>query len=102
DDARQRVSDLQAKLDQASVNNAALLRPETSGVRVLDRATPPSENSIKRLLVEAGAVGFLLGLLVLVAGVLALTLLDTTFRRPEEVNQLLDLRPVGSIPKVSG
>jgi len=100
DDARQRVSDLQSKLDKASVDNAALLRPDTSGIRVLDHAAPPAQNSIKKLLIEAGVVGLVLGLVIMVVGVLVLTLLDTTFRQPEEVEQLLDLRPVGTVPKL--
>jgi uncharacterized protein involved in exopolysaccharide biosynthesis len=101
DQARQRVSDLQAKLDQASLDNEALLRPDTSGVRVLDYAAPPAQNSIKRLLLEAGAVSLLLGLLVMFLGVLVVTLLDSTIRRPDEVEQFLDLRPVGSVPNLT-
>jgi len=100
DDARQRVTDLQSKLDQASVDNAALLRPDTSGIRVLDKAEPPPPNSIKKLLLEAAVVGVVLGLVIMVIGVLLLTLLDSTIRQPEEVEQLLDLRPVGTVPRL--
>jgi len=35
-----------------------------------------------------------------VVGVLILTLLDSTFRQPEEVEQLLGLRPVATVPKL--
>jgi polysaccharide biosynthesis transport protein len=101
DDARQRVSALQSKLDEASLDMAALGRKDTSGIRVLDQAAPPAQNSIKRLLLEAGAVSLLLGLLVMAVGIMVLTLLDSTFRQPEEVEQFLDLRPVGSVPQLT-
>jgi capsular polysaccharide biosynthesis protein len=38
---------------------------------------------------------------ILVVGILLLTLVDNTFRRPEEVEQALDLRPVGTVPRLS-
>lgn len=100
DSAKQRYDDLRAKLDQASVNDAALARPDTSGIRVLDRAGAPARSSIRKLVLEAGGVGLVVSLLLVVVGVLALTLVDNTFRWPEEIEQALDLRPVGTVPRL--
>lgn len=101
DDARNRYTQLQSKLDQSRVDQAALARSDTSGIRVLDKAEVPRRNSIKRMLLLAGGVGAALGLVVMVVGVLVLTLTDSTFRRPEELQQVLDLRPVGSVPRIN-
>jgi len=38
---------------------------------------------------------------IVVVGVLVLTWTDSTIRRPQEVEALLDLRPVGSVPRVT-
>jgi uncharacterized protein involved in exopolysaccharide biosynthesis len=101
ENARQRYDELQGRLDQSTINHAALSRPDTSGMRVLDKAEIPGRNSVKRLMLAAGVVGALLALVILVVGILLLTLVDNTFRRPEEVEQALDLRPVGTVPRLS-
>ncbi len=67
---------------------------------MLDKAEIPGRNSVKRLMLAAGVVGALLALVILVVGILLLTLVDNTFRRPEEVEQALDLRPVGTVPRL--
>ena len=102
DSLRQQYQDLISKQDEASQNRAALTQVGLSGIRVLDKAVPPgSPSSMKRLAIEGAAIGLGLALLILVAGILLLTLVDSTLRRPEDVEQVLDLRPVGTVPKLN-
>jgi uncharacterized protein involved in exopolysaccharide biosynthesis len=101
DAAHQRLQAVQDKLDQARLNRVAVDQSGVNGLRVLDRALPPtSPSSVKRVALEAAGVGLVLGLLIVVAGVLVLTWMDSTIRRPQEVEAILDLRPVGSVPRV--
>jgi uncharacterized protein involved in exopolysaccharide biosynthesis len=98
---RTRYQDLMSKRDQAQQDQAALTQVGLGGIRVLDKATAPgAASSGKRLAIEAGAVGLGLSLVIVVAGILLLTLIDSTVRRPEEVEQVLDLRFVGSVPRL--
>jgi uncharacterized protein involved in exopolysaccharide biosynthesis len=102
DAAHQRMQSIQDKLDQAKLNRVALDQSGVNGLRVLDRAEPPSNSSsFRRTLIGGGVVGLILATLIIVVGVLALTWTDSTIRRPQEVEALLDLRPVGSVPRVS-
>jgi uncharacterized protein involved in exopolysaccharide biosynthesis len=102
DAAHQRTQSVLDKLDQARLNRVALDQSGTAGVRVLDKAeTPTQPSSIKKVVLQAAGVGLVLAVLILVVGVLALTWLDSTIRRPQEVETILDLRPVGSVPRVS-
>jgi uncharacterized protein involved in exopolysaccharide biosynthesis len=102
DAAHQRTQSVLDKLDQARLDRVALDQSGTSGVRVLDKAeTPTSPSSSKKVVLEAVGVGLVLAVLILVVGVLALTWLDSTIRGPQEVETILDLRPVGSVPRVS-
>lgn len=102
DAAHQRTQSVLDKLDQARLNRIALDQSGTAGVRVLDKAEIPSQpSSIKKVVLQAVGVGLVLAVLILVVGVLALTWLDSTIRRPQEVETILDLRPVGSVPRVS-
>lgn len=102
DAARQRSAELQSKLDQAKINRSGLTQPSLSGVRVLDRAEVPTRaSSIRKLALQAGAVALGLAVLIMVAGVLALTVADSTLRRPDEVEQVLALRPIGTVPRLS-
>jgi uncharacterized protein involved in exopolysaccharide biosynthesis len=102
DAAHQRQQSVLDKLDQARLNRVALDQSGTAGVRVLDKAeTPTQASSIKKVVFEAVGVGLVLAVLILVVGVLLLTWLDSTIRRPQEVETILDLRPVGSVPRVS-
>jgi uncharacterized protein involved in exopolysaccharide biosynthesis len=102
DSLQQRRNELQAKLDQAKVSQAGLSQPGVSGMRVLDKAeTPTRASSIHSVAFQAAAIGLSLALLILIGGVLLLTLIDSTLRRPEEVEQALDLRPVGTVPRLS-
>ncbi len=102
DAAHQRLQSVQDKLDQARLNRAALDQSGVSGIRVLDKAeTPTQPSSIKKVVLQAFGIGLVLAVLILVVGVLALTWLDSTIRRPQEVETILDLRPVGSVPRVS-
>jgi uncharacterized protein involved in exopolysaccharide biosynthesis len=102
DAAQQRMNDLQSKLDQAKVSLAGLSQPAVSGMRVLDRAEIPTRaSSVRNVALQAGAVGLSLALLILIGGILLLTLIDSTLRRPEEVERVLDLKPVGTIPRLT-
>jgi uncharacterized protein involved in exopolysaccharide biosynthesis len=101
--ARQRYEGLLDKLDQAQISAASVSAPGASGYRVLDAAQVPSGSTLsKTALVQALGLGLGLGLLVLVAGLVVLTVSDTTLRRPEDVEQALGLRLVGSVPRVWG
>jgi capsular polysaccharide biosynthesis protein len=96
------MNDLQSKLDQAKVSLAGLSQPAVSGMRVLDRAEIPTRaSSVRNVALQAGAVGLSLALLILIGGILLLTLIDSTLRRPEEVERVLDLKPVGTIPRLT-
>jgi uncharacterized protein involved in exopolysaccharide biosynthesis len=102
DAARQRYTDLQSKLDQAKVNASGLDQPSVSGIRTLDKAEVPTKaSSVKTVALQAAAAGLGLAVLILVAGVLVLTMVDSTVRRPEEVEQVLALRPVGTVPRLN-
>jgi uncharacterized protein involved in exopolysaccharide biosynthesis len=101
DGLRSRYQDLVSKRDQAEQNRTALTQVGLSGIRVLDKAIPPtSASSLRKLAIEAAAVGLGLSVAILVAGILLLTLIDSTVRRPEEVEQVLDLRFVGTVPRL--
>jgi uncharacterized protein involved in exopolysaccharide biosynthesis len=102
DAAHQRQQSVLDKLDSARLNRVALDQSGTAGVRVLDKAeTPTQASSVKKVVIQAVGVGAVLAVLILVVGVLLLTWLDSTIRRPQEVETILDLRPVGSVPRVS-
>jgi uncharacterized protein involved in exopolysaccharide biosynthesis len=102
DQARQRFNDLQSKLDQAKVTRAGLTQASVSGIRTLDKAEVPTRaSSVKKVALQAAGAGLGLALLIVVAGVLILTLVDSTVRRPEEVEEVLALRPVGTVPRLS-
>jgi uncharacterized protein involved in exopolysaccharide biosynthesis len=102
DAAHQRTNSVLDKLDQARLNRVALDRSGTAGTRVLDKAEIPTQRaSMKKVVLEGVGVGLVLAVLIVVVGVLALTWLDSTIRRPQEVETILDLRPVGSVPRVS-
>lgn len=99
--AKQAVTDMQSKIDNARLLQAGLSAPGASGMRLLDPAIVPAPGGTnKRLLVQAFGAGLGVGLVVLVLGLLALTLTDTTLRRPDEVEPALGLRLVGSIPRL--
>jgi uncharacterized protein involved in exopolysaccharide biosynthesis len=101
DGLRTRYQDLLSKRDQADQNRTALTQVGLSGIRVLDKALPPtSATSGKKLAIEGGAVGLGLAIVILVVGILLLTLIDSTVRKPEEVEQVLDLRLVGTVPRL--
>lgn len=101
DAAHQRLLTVQDKLDQARLNRVALDQTGVNGLRILDRAEQPtSPSSIKKVALEATGVGLVLATLIVVVGVLVLTWMDSTIRRPQEVEDVLDLRPVGSVPRV--
>lgn len=103
DAAHQRQQTIQDKLDQARLNRVALDQTGVNGIRVLDRAEPPtsSGSSFRKVAMTSAAVGVILAVVIVVAGVLVLTWTDSTIRRPQEVEALLDLRPVGSVPRVT-
>ena len=102
DAAHQRASDGQKTLDQAAINRSALNTTGINGLRILDRAEPsPRASSIRKPAIVGAGVASGLGLLIVVIGVLVLTLADGSIRQPEEVQRLLDLRLVGTIPKLS-
>lgn len=102
DAAHTRLASVQDKLDQARLDRAALNQSGVNGIRVLDKAEPPSRAaSSRKTIFTAVGVAVGLALMILVVGVLLLTWIDSTIRRPEEIETILDLRPVGSVPKVS-
>jgi uncharacterized protein involved in exopolysaccharide biosynthesis len=102
DAIQQRLNDLQSKLDQARAGKAGLLQPSVSGMRVLDKAEVPTRAASRRsVMLQGGSVGLALALVILIGGILLLTLIDSTVRRPEEVEQVLDLRPVGTVPRLT-
>ncbi len=101
DAAHDRQQAIQDKLDQARLNRVALDQTGVSGIRVLDRAEEPSNaSSFRRVALAASGVAFILAVLILVVGVLVLTWSVSTIRRPQEVEALLALRPVGSLPRL--
>jgi uncharacterized protein involved in exopolysaccharide biosynthesis len=101
DSAHQRLNDLQSKLDQARVSRAGLSQPSVSGIRILDKAEVPTRaSSIRKVALQGAAVGLSLALVILIGGILLLTLVDSTLRRPEEVEKVLELRPVGTVPRL--
>ena len=102
DAAHQRLSDVQSRLDQTNINRAALNLTGANGLRVLDPAEIPTRAiSLRKPAMIAGGIGAGLGLLIIVIGLMVLTLADGTVRRPEEVQEVLDLRQVGTVPKLS-
>ncbi|MBJ7599623.1 MAG: hypothetical protein DLM67_17775 [Candidatus Nephthysia bennettiae] len=102
DAAQQRQNDLQAKLDQTKVSLAGLSQPSVSGMRILDKAEVPTRSSSMRsVALQGAAVGLSLALLILIGGILLLTLIDSTLRRPEEIERVLDLKPVGTVPRLT-
>src|SRR5262249_46535040 len=101
DGAHQRLQSVLDKLDQARLNRVALDQTGVAGVRVLDKAEgPTAPSSAKKTVMTAVGAGLVLAALIIVVGVLLLTWLDSTIRRPQEVETILDLRPVGSVPRV--
>lgn len=99
--ARQNYESLLDKLDTAEVGLASVTAPGASGYRVLDRANLPSGPTLSRTAIaQALAIGLGLGALILIAGLVVLTLGDTTLRRADEVEPALELRLVGSVPRV--
>jgi len=99
--ARARYESIRSKLDQASINLAGYDAAGASGFRVLDPAQFPSSSTVNRkLLVQVLGGGLALGLLIFLVGLIALTLADTTLRRPEEVEPALGLRVVASAPRL--
>jgi uncharacterized protein involved in exopolysaccharide biosynthesis len=102
DAAHQRLSDIQKSLDQANIGRQALKMTGVNGLRVLDPAEIPTKaTSLKKPALVAGGIGAGLGLLIVVVGVLVLTLADGTVRQPAEVQKVLNLRQVGTVPKLS-
>lgn len=101
--ARQNYEGLLDKLQTAELGLASVTAPGASGYRVLDRANLPSAPTLSRTaIVQALAIGLGLGALILIAGLVVLTLADTTLRRADEVEPALELRLVGSVPRVRG
>ena len=101
DAAHQSTNDIQKTLDQSNISRSALSLTGVNGLRVMDPAEIPTKaSSIRKTALVAAGVATGLGLLIVVVGVLVLTLADGTVRQPEEVQQLLDLRPVGTVPKL--
>lgn len=101
DAAHQRLQSVLDKLDQARLNRVALDQTGVAGVRILDKAeVPTAPSSIKKTVLSAVGASLVLAALIIVVGVLLLTWLDSTIRRPQEVETILDLRPVGSVPRV--
>jgi uncharacterized protein involved in exopolysaccharide biosynthesis len=102
DSAHQRVGEIQKSLDQSTINRQALALTGVNGLRVLDPAeTPAKRTSVRKPAMIAGGIGLGFGLLIVLVGVLVLTFVDGTVRRPEEVRKLLDLRLVGTVPRLS-
>ncbi len=102
DAAHTRLSDVQRNLDQTNINRAALNMTGANGLRVLDPAEMPTKaTSLRKPALMASGIGAGLGLLIVMIGVLVLTLADGTVRQPEEVQKVLDLRQVGTVPKLS-
>jgi uncharacterized protein involved in exopolysaccharide biosynthesis len=102
DATQQQLNDLQAKLDQSKISLAGLSQPSVSGMRVLDKAEVPTKAaSMRSVALQGAAVGLSLALLILVGGILLLTLIDSTLRRPDEIERVLDLKPVGSVPRLT-
>lgn len=102
DAARQRYNQLQTKLDGSKVDRAALSQTSVSGIRVMDRAEAPAKaSSIRKMALQAAGAGIGVAVMILVAGVLILTLVDSTMRRSEDVEQVLEMRPVGTVPRLN-
>ena len=102
DASHQRVINIQTSLQQANISRSAVNVSGVNGLRVLDPAeTPTRASSIRKSAMIAGGIGAGLGVLIVVIGVLVLTFADSTVRQPEEVQKVLDLRPVGTVPRLS-
>jgi uncharacterized protein involved in exopolysaccharide biosynthesis len=86
----------QAQLALANVNTQL-------GFEVLDPATPsPGAVSITKKLLAAGVVGLVVGLLVSVLMITALTASDRTARRADDIRRYLGLEVAGSIERIPG
>jgi uncharacterized protein involved in exopolysaccharide biosynthesis len=99
--ARQDYENMLQKLDQARLDLAALTQPGAGAFRVIDEPNVPLRplSLMKKFIFAAGA-GTAAGLAVSLLGLLLLTLADTSLRRPQEIEELLGLRLVGTIPKL--
>jgi uncharacterized protein involved in exopolysaccharide biosynthesis len=93
-----RYTTLLANLDAAKLTLAASTTPAASGFKLIDPpASFDSATGLKKQLFFAFG-GLLLGIIISGAGIVALTLLDPTLRREEDV-RVLGLRVVSSIPR---
>lgn len=99
DMARQQYQALLLQLDQARLDLAAQSQPGSPDFRVVDQPDPQPASLAKALL-RASLTGLAGGLLVSLAGLLLLTAVDTSLRRPEDVGATLGLRVAGTIPRV--
>jgi uncharacterized protein involved in exopolysaccharide biosynthesis len=98
---RQRYETLVQNRDQAQLALSASTTPSASGFSVIDepRAVGGVSGLRKELLVVLG--GLVAGILLSLAGVVALTLVDPTLRREEDVTQATGLRVVGTLPDIA-
>lgn len=70
-------------------------------VNVIDEATTPTTPSGPPRVMYT-AVAFLAGLFVVIAIVVLLDMLDTRIRKPEDIEELLDIPVIGQIPEMKG
>jgi uncharacterized protein involved in exopolysaccharide biosynthesis len=99
--ARERYRDLLLKYDQAQVDAAAVNQPGAGGFQVVDTPTVPyrAKGSVKSLVLAAVA-GLAAGVVLMLAGLMALTGSDTSARRSEEIEHQLGQRVAGTIPRL--
>ena len=97
DQNQQHYASILDKLDQAKLDVAAST-PEASGFRVIDRprSVSPAAGLKRNLTLAMG--GLVTGLLISASGIVAMTLLDPTLRRREELKSILGLRVIAAIP----
>jgi uncharacterized protein involved in exopolysaccharide biosynthesis len=97
---RQRYDSLAQKLDGEKLSLAQLNAPGSASFRVIDEANQPTQPiTSKKALAFAIGGGLVAGLILTLLLLVLLTLADTTIRRPGEVDRLLGLRLIGTVPR---
>jgi uncharacterized protein involved in exopolysaccharide biosynthesis len=101
DVARQRYQDMVRRYDLAQADLAQAVKANAAGFDVIDPPIVPYRaKGLMKSLLLAGFGGLFLGLLLALFGLMALTAIDTSAHRPEEIDTQLGHQVVGSIPRL--
>jgi uncharacterized protein involved in exopolysaccharide biosynthesis len=94
--ASQRYDSALAQYNQAALDLQHVA--DTSGFHVIDQPTLPVRPiGVKKRMLLTGLAGLVVGLTVSIAVLVALTVLDRTARRPEDLEQALNVEVIGTI-----